>query len=475
MKSLAIILLLVACLAPHATVGAKPKELGPDNPVSRFLEDCVVGPGREYRGLALFPITLDGTEHPFPSVDIEAAHRKDAVALAETDASSAVKALGFGLDTVLILSGDVVTGGKLDRLILRDAAIRPRTEVRLPVLAVEKPSKRREKLTSFEPAGFLAPPYLRMAALRGDSARAVARLLDHYEPVLGVDPPAVSLSAVAFSARMQFLVADYLREFGRFPNDASGPVIGVAAVVGGRLLVYEAFGSPALFRTHWSRMLLSLAFAASGHEIRAGIAGQPALVQPAEGPARFVPGISKLRTALAGAKINLQKPLEFKARYVLRSPALVGTATEGPAGIVHLAVFPLRSSDDALYGRRLPKDDPDSVTPDPGEIARREREGTLTEYEKRWLERLRKRRARLGGPADPSPKNPDGGGVVPKPDPGPRPVRPGEIPGTERPKTPTPGSRIPPPGGGGGSGGGGGGGGRPPSPEPVPPPRSRGG
>ncbi len=32
-----------------------------------------------------------------------------------------------------------------------------------------------------------------------------------------------------------------------------------------------------------------------------------------------------------------------------------------------------------------------------------EREGRLTEYEKRWLDRLRKRRERLGGPKPPDP------------------------------------------------------------------------
>jgi hypothetical protein len=475
MRPHTIVLLAVTAvlLMPGGPAGAKPKEFGPDNPVSRFLEDCVVAPGREYRSMALFPITLDGAEHPFPSVDIEAAHRKDAIALAESDGSSAVNALGFGLETVLVLSGEVVTGGRLDRVILRDAAVRPRAEIKLPALAVEKAGKNREKRATFQPAGFLAPPYIRMAALRGDPLRAVDRLLDHYEPLLTQNPPSVSLSAIAFSPRMQFLVADYLREFGRYPNEVPGRVIGVTAVVGDRLLVYEVFGSPALFRTHWSRLLLSLAFAASGHEIRNGIAGQPALVQPAEGPARFVPRISKLRTALAGARTTLRKAHELEARYELRGPALVGSASGGPSGIIHLAVFPIRATDDALYGRRVPREPPDSVAPDPGEIARREREGTLTEFEKRWLERLRARRAKLGGPEDPTPRNPDGGDSVPSDQPGRRPVRPGDLPGSDTPKPPKPGSQIPPPGGGGSGGGGGGGGG--PGPDPIPPPRSRNG
>ena len=61
MRSLCVVVTIVVLLGsrPGTTV-AKSKELGPDNVVARFLEDCIVGPGREYRALSVHPITLDG-------------------------------------------------------------------------------------------------------------------------------------------------------------------------------------------------------------------------------------------------------------------------------------------------------------------------------------------------------------------------------------------------------------------------------
>jgi hypothetical protein len=308
----------------------------------------------------------------------------------------------------------------------------------------------------------MAPPYLRMAAHRGDLRRSVERVLEHYEPVLPKDAPSVSLAAMIRSDRMRFLVSDYQQEFLRYPQDVGGPVIGVVAVVGERIAVYESFGDPELFRRHWPTILGSLAFAAAGHEIRTGVAGQPFLVLPAEGPERFLPDISAFRKAMAGAKVKPGKAEDMEAWYRFQGRTVTGSASAGPDGVVHLVAFPLRSTDDALYGKKLPPEDVETTTPDVGDLIRREREGRLTEYEKRWLARLRARRAALGGPGEPDQGGVDGGGQLPS---GNRrqPPKPGDLPGGS--PGPAPGTQRP---GGGSSGGGGG-----PREDPVPPPRDR--
>jgi hypothetical protein len=470
-KILVLAALAAAILIPAGAVPAGDKGLGPANPVSLYLEDGLVGPGREYRSLALFPVSLDGSRRPFASTTLAAASKEDAVELAETKPAGApgsIQALGFGAKTALALGGELLIGGRLDRMLIRDGFIAPKQEVRLPAVGVEVPSAKREDRVTFDAPGLMAPPYLRMAAHRGDLRRAVERVLDHYTTVLPKDAPAVSLPAIVKSDRMRFLVSDYTQEFLRFPQDVGGPVVGVVAVVGERIALYESFGEPELFRRYWPMLLGSLAFAAAGHEIRTGVAGQPFLVLPAEGPERFLPDVSAFRRAMAGAKVKTGKAEDLTAWYRFAGRTVTGSASAGPDGIVHLVAFPLRASDDAQFGKQLPPEDEETTTPDVGDLLRREREGRLTEYEKRWLERLRQRRRALGGPGEPDPGGVDGGGQIPGGN-RPRPPKPGDLPGGN--PAPSPGTR--PPGGGGSGSGGGSGGGGGSRDEPVPPPGRR--
>jgi hypothetical protein len=125
-------------------------------------------------------------------------------------------------------------------------------------------------------------------------------------------------------------------------------------------------------------------------------------------------------------------------RYHIHGPRVVGSAVTGPAGLVHLAAFPFRATDDAKYGKTLPAEvDPEDLERDPAVLLRKEREGRLTAAERRYLDRLKRRRGGARGPDLPDDDTPGGGGT--------RPVRPGDLPGSDRPKPPQPDPNPPPP------------------------------
>jgi hypothetical protein len=444
MRTLAIATTVVLALAPFA--GGEGKELGPDNPVAAFLEDGVLGPGVEYRVLALFPILLDGPERPFPALTAEEAFRRDELGLSEKGKVASIQGLGFGLETILVLQGEILEGGRVDRMAVRDAVVRPHTEVPIPTVPAERPGKR-EALPSFKARGFLAPPYLRMAALLGDYPTWLAKFLEYHGTSLapGVAP---SVANVIRTGRMQFLVSDYVLELERLPLQNGGRAVGIVALVGGKAIVWETFGSRSRFRTHWPRLLESIAFAAVEHELRTGVAGKPVLKPAAGGVSRLLPHVREFRASIVGAKVTARPKGELAGAFRVSSGSVLGEASAGPAGFLHMAVFSrVRSLEDLYRGKLPPAPLDEDAELDPGVLERKAERGTLTEYERRYLERIRRIRDGMRP-----------GGAPNRPQP-PQPPAPGRQDPQPRPPDPAPGGRnspgVTPPPAPGGSGGGG--------------------
>ena len=162
-------------------------------------------------------------------------------------------------DTLLILAGEVVKGGKQDRVIAQDMLIPPKSGlVNLSVFCVEK-SRWSYKTDS---KGFgeyfnVSNMSVRATAAGGKGQTAVWDEVDKVTKKQNVtDNSTGSYTSLATSTEWKQNLTEYVNHFTKtFENEPN--IIGVVVVTGDKVLGCDMFATPALFRNHFSNLLHS--------------------------------------------------------------------------------------------------------------------------------------------------------------------------------------------------------------------------
>ena len=166
-------------------------------------------------------------------------------------------------DTIYILSGDVVTGGKQDRVIEHDQIVMPGTVRNMDVFCVEKgrwssndtlatPSK--QKLYAFSGYYSVASPTVRQAVQRTGSQQEVWAAVARVTEANGASSSTSTYAALETANEQKAKRDAYLRFFeGKL--DAEPQVVGMVAVCGDQILGVDIFGNSDLFRREYSSLL----------------------------------------------------------------------------------------------------------------------------------------------------------------------------------------------------------------------------
>jgi hypothetical protein len=166
-------------------------------------------------------------------------------------------------DTILVLSGDVVTGGNQDRVMAHHQVILPKTVQNVEVFCVEAgrshyydpaaPAAEKE-LAAFKGYYNVASPQVRRAVQttgnQADVWAAVAKVTE----ANGATSPTKAYAALDSESDQKAKRDAYLRFFDGKLSDRPD-VVGMVAVSGDRVLGVDIFGSPDLFRREYSALL----------------------------------------------------------------------------------------------------------------------------------------------------------------------------------------------------------------------------
>jgi len=170
---------------------------------------------------------------------------------------------------LILLAGEVVTGGKQDRVIGKDRVIPPKGEpLPLDVFCVE-PGRWSGASLAFASKSLMANPSLREQAQVAQSQEAVwaanrealsglissvpasvVRESDSYAVVVEAAPLRRKIADVSASLQQEYEQA--LRERLRGKN-----VVGVVVAVNGEVIWADLFAEPALFEKYWPKLLRS--------------------------------------------------------------------------------------------------------------------------------------------------------------------------------------------------------------------------
>jgi hypothetical protein len=158
-------------------------------------------------------------------------------------------------DTIILLGGEVVRGGKQDRMIAKDFFLMPGSgQVNLDVFCVEH-GRWDGQNSSFKTVLGMAPHTVREAMKVEAGQQEVWDEVEELDVSFSVSAPTNALADAVANEEMIDYLKPYLEKLQSIAW--SGRVIGVVAVQGNQIIACDIFAQPALFNTYYRTLLQS--------------------------------------------------------------------------------------------------------------------------------------------------------------------------------------------------------------------------
>ncbi len=164
---------------------------------------------------------------------------------------------------LLLLAGEVVSGGKQNRIIGADVVVPPKGEpVPLTVFCVEH-GRWTETKAGFGSAGAIAHPNIRMEAQANKSQQGVWNSVARAASGMGAASPTSDYKHVLESPQAKqrvdeaarIMQSDYERELRE--QLKGGSAVGVVVAINGEIVWSDVFPTAELFRRYWPKLLRS--------------------------------------------------------------------------------------------------------------------------------------------------------------------------------------------------------------------------
>ncbi len=281
------ILLLALVIVAAATLGSASTRRGP----YEGMRGWQVHEPLVYSNLALFPVThLDGhdssgyltLDEGLASGEVEVTElgaglirRRPGQPPPTSAQVNTLTLINHSKRALLLLAGEIVTGGKQDRVISKDRIVPPGVDLPLDVFCVE-PGRWTGASLAFEGKSFMAAPHLREKAAVAKNQQEVWDAAGALRSRVAAGLPAAQAGAAeadlnASSSYAQLERSDALkgridqasnrlqRDYERALREAlrGKKVVGVIVAINGEVVWADLFADPGLFERYWPKLLRS--------------------------------------------------------------------------------------------------------------------------------------------------------------------------------------------------------------------------
>lgn len=301
------------------------------NPLPGVLGGLAVRPAVSYRNLTVFPLVGNaGGTGGYLTLDRAIARGQVEVQEKDGGDVNRVRVRNVSDSHVFGLAGEIITGAKQNRMLSRDVLLPPKSGwLELSVYCVEHGRWHGESM-EFSSKGQVAAGRVRAKAANTRSQDAVWGEISANSADLGVAAPTSRFDAVFDDDGVQEELKAYRERLEtQVPALAPG-VVGVAVAVGGRLVCVDVFGSPAMFRSLWPRLLESYVV--------------DALALKPVGTLAVAEVRAALKEAAAATRVALPSVGAGQA-WRLEGTSVTGSALVRGREVVHLDLFPTEETD----------------------------------------------------------------------------------------------------------------------------------
>jgi hypothetical protein len=309
------------------TVEAKSDVKSYAGPVTGLIDRIVIKKPVVHQNLTVFPIAWTGEADPTDYATLSSAQKDKKLTVTELESASVpqLKLVNASIRPVFIMTGEVLTGAKQDRILAHDLLIlSDQKEVLIPVYCVEL-GRWNEKSKDFSSAENLAPPDVRGRAQTKSSQGGIWDEVGEVNKSLNFDGSG-SMQQGFNDEKSKSDRAQYTKALADLTGDPS--VAGAVVVINGKIADVDVFSSPRLFAALWPKLLDSYAMDAMRRK------GEKKSADP---------GAKEIQSFLAGAFSaryrELNNPGQGK-EFIVEAKNVQGSVLVSNDKIVHLALFP---------------------------------------------------------------------------------------------------------------------------------------
>jgi hypothetical protein len=232
-----------------------------DLEASRFFQSARVGSRRGHGGLTVFWLTAARPTAPLSIRTLEEARGELIVAEREQAAVPTLVVDNRGKTYVLLLAGEILLGGKQNRIVLEDVLVPPLSgPLTLPVYCVEQ-GRWTGRTPDFTSRGAFAAPRLREKVLERSDQQQVWAEVDRYASRLAAPSATGSYQAIHDKPEVQAHQKDVA---GVLDARTAPGAQGAAAFVADTLVGLDLFQDPTLFVREWPKLLRGMAVESYG-------------------------------------------------------------------------------------------------------------------------------------------------------------------------------------------------------------------
>lgn len=229
-----------------------------DNAITRLVQKVEIGQPYSYGGLTLYPLMLRSSQWNSGIRTLDEALQHQWITILEKGNAqvSTLRVRNNSQHYIFLTAGEVITGGKQNRIIRNDTLLPPRSQlIDLPVYCSEK-NRWRGKGDCFASPRSLSHQELRVKAAKGASQESIWREIDKESARAKVSSPTRDYQKIYEDERVQRKLDDYALHLKRCcrPN-----TVGVVAVTSHRIIGADIFSDPTLLAKLWDKICHSYA------------------------------------------------------------------------------------------------------------------------------------------------------------------------------------------------------------------------
>jgi hypothetical protein len=226
--------------------------------VTNYLDKIKVGDAFEYKNLKIFPIHAIKTLSTQSYVTLDEATDKGWIKIKEVGSGQVnfVTIKNTGNKMVFLLTGEVISGAKQDRMLSTDVLLPANSSwTQVPVFCVEH-GRWTQISPEFKSEKMLVPNAVRQKAKVSESQSEVWDEIATSQDRLGVASGTGTITANYEDKDVQTKIDEYEKEFKKFP-ELSPTTIGVVVTTGDRVICFDMFANIALLKKYWKKLIRS--------------------------------------------------------------------------------------------------------------------------------------------------------------------------------------------------------------------------